>query len=92
MTNSRLNKAAAEDPRGMLPTWRLASVGIEMGLCVAIGWGMGWYLDGELATGPWLMMVFTIFGVAAGFKGMIQAARNARPPASSPAAPVKEAP
>jgi ATP synthase protein I len=60
-----------------MPTWRLASVGIEMGVCVALGAAMGWWLDGKFATGPWLMMVFLLLGVAAGFKGMIQAARDA---------------
>ena len=52
--------------------------GLAVAKLVAIGFGMGWWLDSKLATGPWLMMVFTLCGVAAGFKGMIQAARNAR--------------
>ena len=56
---------------------RLASVGIEMGLAVAIGWGIGYWLDGKLGTKPWLMIVFLLFGVAAGFKGLLVAARKA---------------
>jgi ATP synthase protein I len=53
-------------------------VGIEMGVAVLIGWAVGYWLDKRFATGPWLMVLFTLCGVAAGFKGMIRAAREAR--------------
>jgi ATP synthase protein I len=55
---------------------RMASIGLEMGVAVLIGWGVGYWLDGKLGTKPWLMLVFLLFGVAAGFKGMISAARE----------------
>jgi ATP synthase protein I len=56
-----------------------ASLGLEMGICIAVGAGIGYLLDAKLGTRPWLLLVFILFGVAAGFKGMIAAARRARP-------------
>ena len=56
---------------------RLSSVGLEMGVAVAIGWGIGYWLDKRFGTDPWLMIVFLLLGVAAGFKSLIKAAREA---------------
>jgi F0F1-type ATP synthase assembly protein I len=50
-----------------------------MGIAVAIGAGIGYLLDARLDTKPWLLLVFTLFGVAAGAKGLISAARRAKP-------------
>ena len=41
-------------------------VGIELVSALMIGLGIGWLLDSWLTTRPWLMIVFTIFGGAAG--------------------------
>ena len=60
-----------------MPIWRLSSIGIEMGVAVFIGWLMGHYLDKWLHTDPWCMIVFALLGIAAGFKGMVSAAREA---------------
>jgi len=54
-----------------------ASLGLEMGIAVAIGAGIGYLLDHRFGTRPWLMLVFLLFGIAAGFKGMFAAARRA---------------
>jgi ATP synthase protein I len=56
---------------------QFASVGIEMGIAVAIGAGIGYLLDSWLGTAPWLLLLFLLFGVAAGFKGLIDASRRA---------------
>ena len=53
-----------------------ASVGLELGLSVMIGLGIGWYLDRELGTGPWLMLLFLGFGFVAGFRGVLRAVRR----------------
>lgn len=66
-----------EKRRSFIQLARLSSVGIEMGVAVAIGWGIGYWLDKKLGTKPWLMLVFLLFGVAAGFKGIYTAARDA---------------
>jgi ATP synthase protein I len=44
----------------------LSTVGISFVLAIVIGFGCGYYLDAWLGTGPWLLLVFTIFGLAAG--------------------------
>ena len=46
-----------------------------MAIATGIGWGVGYWLDGRYGTGPWLMIVGTLFGVAAGFNGLIRTAR-----------------
>ena len=60
-----------------------ASLGLEMGIAVAIGAGIGYLLDASFGTRPWLLLLFLLFGVAAGFKGMISAARRAMPDGAS---------
>ncbi|MBI4509235.1 MAG: AtpZ/AtpI family protein [Deltaproteobacteria bacterium] len=55
----------------------MASVGLEMGIAVALGWAVGSWLDSKLHTTPWLMLLFLLFGVVAGFKGLYAAAREA---------------
>lgn len=45
-----------------------SSLGLEMGLCVAIGVAMGYYLDKYFQTYPYLSVIFTFFGVAASMK------------------------
>jgi ATP synthase protein I len=62
-------------------SWRLlkfSSVGIEMAVATFIGWLVGHWLDLQLGTDPWLMLVFLLLGVAAGFKGVFRAAKEAQ--------------
>jgi ATP synthase protein I len=49
-----------------------SSLGIEMGLCVAIGIGMGYYLDKYFETSPYLTITFMIFGIIAAMKTIYQ--------------------
>jgi ATP synthase protein I len=44
----------------------LSTVGISFVLAIAIGAGLGWYLDKSFGTAPWLFFVFFAIGVAAG--------------------------
>jgi ATP synthase protein I len=55
-----------------------ASVGIEMAVATVIGWGFGYYLDERFDTYPVLMLIFLLLGVAAGFRGLIRAAQQAK--------------
>ncbi len=48
------------------------SLGLEMGLSVAIGLGMGYYLDRYFKTAPILTLIFLGFGLAAGMKRLYQ--------------------
>jgi F0F1-type ATP synthase assembly protein I len=49
----------------------LSSAGLTLAFSVAIGAGIGYLLDRALGT-TWLVIIFTIVGVAAGFKQFIQ--------------------
>ena len=49
---------------------RYSAIGLEMGFSVAIGVAIGYFLDRFLRTGPWLTLIFLIFGVVAGFRSL----------------------
>jgi ATP synthase protein I len=55
---------------------RFSTLGIEMGVALAIGLLMGWYLDRLFGTRPWLMITFSIFGIVAGFRNLVRLARK----------------
>ena len=55
---------------------RFSTLGIEMGVALVIGMLLGWYLDRLFGTRPWLIIIFSIFGMAAGFRNLIRLARK----------------
>jgi ATP synthase protein I len=63
-------------PTKFMQAAQLASVGLEMGVAVAIGYGIGWWADKKLGTKPWLMLVGVLVGVAAGFKALYESAKT----------------
>ena len=50
-------------------------VGTEMAAALAVGGGIGWFLDRWLGTEPILLLVMLLFGLAAGVKGAYSAAK-----------------
>lgn len=54
-----------------------SSVGLELGLAVIIGLFVGYWLDKQLGTTPWMMLLWMVFGLAAGFRGVIRAIKRA---------------
>jgi len=54
-----------------------SSVGLELGLAVVIGLAAGYYLDQYLGTSPWMLLLWLVFGLAAGFRGVIRAISRA---------------
>ena len=52
------------------------SLGIEMGLAVAVGYFGGHALDGVFATDPYLTYTGLAVGIAAGFRGLYRLARR----------------
>ncbi|MBZ0160281.1 AtpZ/AtpI family protein [Candidatus Methylomirabilis sp.] len=56
--------------------WRqlagLSSLGITFAASIAIGAFIGIVLDRWLKTSPWLMILFFVFGVAAGFSNLLK--------------------
>lgn len=66
------------------PSWASAgkafadvgSVGIEMGLAVAVGYFFGTWLDDQFGTKPWLMYLFLVAGIGAAFKALLRVAKK----------------
>ena len=56
--------------------WRMV---IELVAGLLIGLGMGYGLDTVLGTTPWLMIVFTLLGFAAGIRTMMRSAAEMAP-------------
>jgi ATP synthase protein I len=48
----------------------LSTVGLAMAFSIGIGALIGVYLDGKFGTEPWLLIIFTGFGIAAAFKNL----------------------
>jgi ATP synthase protein I len=44
-----------------------STVGLMFPVSIAVGAGMGYWLDKWLNTAPYLLVIFTLYGVAAGF-------------------------
>ena len=82
--NPRVSSAAgpALDPaarasRKMFEGLSASAAGLELGISVAIGALFGAWLDGKAGTAPWLLIVFLILGVIAGFRGVLRAVARA---------------
>jgi ATP synthase protein I len=60
-----------EDKKGNLKGFlSVASVGIMMVAATLIGFAAGFYIDKIFSTKPFFTIIFTILGVAAGFKNI----------------------
>jgi ATP synthase protein I len=68
---------AARAGKSAFDSLSASSVGLELGLSVVIGLLVGYYLDKEAGTGPWLMLLFLGFGLVAGFRGVLKAVKRA---------------
>lgn len=49
-----------------------STVGIVLVVCTVIGYVFGSWLDRVFGTEPWLMLLFTLMGIAAGFIEMFR--------------------
>ena len=71
----------AEPPGAVQNHWKgvgnYASVGLELVLCVLVGLFGGSWLDGKLGTNPWLTAAGVGFGMAAGFRALWRALKQA---------------
>jgi ATP synthase protein I len=78
--DSRLKKIQEKRQRpeglGMPPTRTGQSLhlGIEMAATLAVGGGVGWFLDRWLDTTPWLLIVFLFLGIGAGLSNAFRLA------------------
>jgi len=62
----------AQDNRSMVRAYKIA---IELAVAMFVGLAAGWFLDQWLGTTPWLMLIFFLLGVAAGFRNVYKAAQ-----------------
>ncbi len=49
---------------------------VDLVVGVLAGFGIGWLLDKWLGTSPWLLLIFTPLGIAAGILNVIRAAKS----------------
>lgn len=63
----------ADGPQGNKAMSYGLRMGVELVAAVLVGAGMGWLLDRWLGTSPWLLILFFLFGVAAGFRNVQRA-------------------
>ncbi|MCL2227101.1 MAG: AtpZ/AtpI family protein [Oscillospiraceae bacterium] len=54
----------------------LSQIGISIIACIGVGIFLGWLLDSLLGTSPWLLLVFTLLGIAAAFKSIFDFAKK----------------
>jgi ATP synthase protein I len=50
----------------------LSSLGLMLPSSIAVGLFMGYLLDKLLGTHPWMLIVFTLFGVASGLLSLLR--------------------
>ena len=59
--------------------WRIAgntgAVGLEIAMCIAVGYLGGQWLDRRFGTGPWLEWLGLVAGVGAAIKALIRVTR-----------------
>ncbi len=71
---------SGSDHRWMLKAGPLLAIPLLIPVSVAIGWFLGSWLDSKLGTKPWLAIILTFLGLAAGIyetaKTLIEAARS----------------
>jgi ATP synthase protein I len=53
-----------------------STLGLEMGLSVAVGVAIGYYLDKWMNTAPWFLIIFIVLGAAAGFRSLYRALKR----------------
>ncbi len=67
-----------DDPKGRFDSYKklyiLGTTGVQLVVSILIGFGIGLTLDRWLGSAPWFMLLFIIFGVAAGFLNIYRVA------------------
>ncbi len=61
-----------EEPSVLRQLARLSTIGATLVAATAIGLAMGYGLDRWLGTSPWLTLLFTLFGIVAGFVNLFR--------------------
>lgn len=61
-----------EEPSLLKQLARLSTIGVSLVAATAIGLAIGYGLDRWLGTSPWLTLLFTLFGIVAGFVNLFR--------------------
>jgi ATP synthase protein I len=54
----------------------MTSIGLLLPSSIAVGLFLGYYLDRWLGTAPWLLLIFTLLGVASGLISLLRAIKK----------------
>ena len=73
LKSQAFNDSASKRTRGMYNALTASSVGLELGVSVVLALLGGMWLDGELGTQPWFMLLGLVIGLIAGFRSVIRA-------------------
>jgi ATP synthase protein I len=73
----RVADPAARSGKRAYNALNASSVGLELGISVALGLLAGYYMDKWLGTEPWLMLLWLLLGLIAGFRGVFRAVARA---------------
>ncbi|MES9997202.1 AtpZ/AtpI family protein [Desulfovibrio aminophilus] len=63
-----------KDAGGLLST--AGTMGLHLVSGTFVGFAIGWLLDRWLGTGPWLLLIFLILGIVAGFMNVYRDAQR----------------
>jgi ATP synthase protein I len=77
----KVQRAKVERPkaqRGQSDFGAAFKFAAELVVGVVVGGGLGWALDRQFGTAPWLMIVLVILGFAAGLLNVVRAAQEAQ--------------
>ncbi len=55
-----------------------SSVGLEIGGCIAVGYFLGVWIDGQLESAPWATLIGLGLGLGAAVKGVLRVVRRYR--------------
>jgi ATP synthase protein I len=68
----------SEAPNLLTSALRYSALGLQMAFSVLVGFGIGYLLDRELHTQPWMTVLFSILGMGAAFFSVYNAVRGLR--------------
>ena len=80
---TRVTDPAARRSKKAYESFAASAIGLEMGVSVIVGLLFGHWLDTELGTAPWLMIVFVALGFAAGVRAVMRGVKRADAAASA---------
>jgi len=83
LTHAQKARKTKESPERKNSGFGIAfKIATDLVVAIAVGVGIGWALDSWLSTKPLFLLIFFLFGVAAGLLNVIRTARslNAKEP------------